>query len=135
MKVALTVWEGRVSPVFDVCREALILDVADSRVEACTNQPLAGTDLHARTGQLVARGVDTLICGAISNEALQELEARGIRVIAFIAGNVDAVISAFANGRLPDDGFTMPGCGRRRRTRGARCAAGRARGSGRGNPK
>lgn len=119
MKVALTVWEGRVSPVFDVCREALILDVGDGRADARTNQPLAGIDLRARTAQLVARGVDTLICGAISREAQQDLEAHGIRVIAFVAGGVDDVISAFANGQLSDAKFSMPGCGRRQRRRGS----------------
>lgn len=121
MKVALTVWEGRVSPVFDVCREALILDVRDGRLEAFPNQSFTGNDYRTRTQLLVENGVEILICGAISTEARMELQARAIRVIPFVAGSAEEVIASFAAGQFPDELFPMPGCGRRRgrRRRGA----------------
>ena len=123
MRVALTVWEGRVSPVFDVCREALVLDIENRQVAASSKQPLSCAAPSNKTQLLVDRGVHTLICGAISNELLGELESKGIQVIAFIAGDVESVIAAFAAGDLPNAKFTMPGCPQRPRS----CGAGRGR--------
>ena len=34
MKAALTVWDGRISPVFDVSREALVLTIENGAVVA-----------------------------------------------------------------------------------------------------
>lgn len=59
--------------------------------------------------------IETLICGAISAPLREELVARGVRVIAFVAGDVDEVLLAFAAEMLPDPRFSMPGCGGRRR--------------------
>jgi len=60
--------------------------------------------------RLVEYGVDTLICGAVSTELLQELKSREIRVIAFVSGEADSVIDAFVAGDLPNERFSMPGC-------------------------
>ena len=40
MKAALTVWEGRVSPVFDVSREALVLTIEDGAVGARSRESI-----------------------------------------------------------------------------------------------
>jgi len=44
MKVALTVWNGRISPVFDVSRKILILDVSHGVVTGQREEPLEGID-------------------------------------------------------------------------------------------
>ena len=48
------------------------------------------------------------------------MEARGIRVVPWVAGDADTVLGEFVAGRLPSERFMMPGvggrgCGRRRR--------------------
>lgn len=116
MRVALTVWEGRVSPVFDVCREALILDIENQLVVASSKQTLLTTDLRSKAQRLVDCCVDTLICGAISNEVLRELESLQIRVITFVSGEANAVVAAFLAGDLPHPSFTMPGCTQQRKS-------------------
>jgi predicted Fe-Mo cluster-binding NifX family protein len=131
MRVALTVWNGRVSPVFDVCTEALILDIDNGRVTASFRLALSNEEPAGRTHQLADSAVGTLICGAISNEARQQLESRGIHVIAFVAGDAEPVIAAFTAGQLPDDRFSMPGCRRRHRARGAGQGGGCRHGAGR----
>ena len=110
MRVDLTVWEGRVSPVFDVCREVLILDIDNGQVATSSRQTLSSAEPCNKAQQLVHCGVSTLICGAISNEVLRDLQFKGIQVIAFIAGEVDSIIAAFTAGNLPNARFTMPGC-------------------------
>jgi predicted Fe-Mo cluster-binding NifX family protein len=74
-------------------------------------------------------GVETLICGAISEPVHRELTVRGVKVLRFVAGEIDEVVQAFIAGTLPAPALSMPGCcARQNRFRG-----GRARGGGPGN--
>lgn len=124
MKLALTVWNGRISPVFDVCREALVVDIERGVVVSSSVHGLEGGTDFDRVGRLSGMGVETLICGAISRPLHRELLARHVEVIGFVAGDVGAVLAAFLTGRLGGNDFAMPGCGRcRRRMRGAPVAA------------
>lgn len=110
MKVAVTIWDGRVSPVFDVSREALVLTVEEGaetgRCTSSLDSPIAALKVET----LLGLGVDTLICGAISEALRHELTFRGVRVIGFVAGNLDEVIQAFLAGQLPARALAMPGC-------------------------
>jgi predicted Fe-Mo cluster-binding NifX family protein len=129
MKAALTVWEGRISPVFDVSREALVLTVEDGKVVARSSQSIETPTAALKLERLAALGVDTLICGAISEPLHRELDARGMRVIAFVAGEIEVVEAALLTGRLPGPSLLMPGCRRRRmRCRGGGSGGRRSRG-------
>ena len=124
-KVALTIWEGRISPVFDVCREALVLTVEGGAITAQSRERIDAAADADRIRRLEALGVHTLICGAISEPLRREISARGVRVIGFVAGGVEEVVRAYLDGALPDPGLSMPGC--RRGMRGARRRQGRGR--------
>jgi predicted Fe-Mo cluster-binding NifX family protein len=112
MRVAITVSQGRVSPVFDVSREAIVLEVDKRRVAASSQQALVTDDLLQKSQQLSNLGINTLVCGAISNEALEQLRAIGIDVIGFVTGEVDTVVEALVEGDLPNATLAMPGCQR-----------------------
>ncbi len=115
---ALTVWDGRISPVFDVSREVIVLTVQRGAVTARQRESLAAPTPALRVARLVGLGIDTLVCGAISEPLRQALEARGIRILGFVAGEVDEVVAAFVAGSLPTPALSMPGCrGRQRRLR------------------
>jgi predicted Fe-Mo cluster-binding NifX family protein len=114
MKVALTIWDGRVSPVFDVSREALVLTIDGGGVTERRIERLDVASPEHKVGRLAALGVDTLICGAISDSPYQELVSRGVQVLGFVAGDAEAVVEAFQAGRLPSAAFSMPGCRRQR---------------------
>lgn len=121
MKVALTVWNDRVSPVFDVARQVLLLDVKEGRVVARYEESLPGTDPQAQAERLGALNAQTLICGAISKAMAGLLAARNITVVPFTAGGVEKVLAAWLAGNLPDPALSMPGCcGNRRRNWGGR---------------
>jgi predicted Fe-Mo cluster-binding NifX family protein len=110
MRVALTTWNGRVSPVFDVARQLLILDVEENRVTARREEPLPGTDPEAQADRVAALGADVLICGAVSRPMAAWLAAKKVRVMPFTAGAVDEVIAAWLSGKLPGHAWCMPGC-------------------------
>ena len=119
MKVALATWNGRISPVFDVARQVLMLDIEDGRVTGRHEETLPGTEPQAQAGRLAALAPQTLICGAISQPMAAMLAATSIRVIPFTAGAVEEVLAAWLDGSLPNPALSMPGCcGRMRRCRG-----------------
>jgi predicted Fe-Mo cluster-binding NifX family protein len=123
MKVALATWNGRVSPVFDVAKQVVVLDIKEGRVVARREEELPGTEPQAQADRLAMLAPQTLICGAISNAMASLLAAENIRVIPFTAGDVEKVLAAWLAGNLPNPALSMPGCcGRRRRQRtGRRC--------------
>jgi predicted Fe-Mo cluster-binding NifX family protein len=130
MLFVIPIWRGRVSPVFDVAQQAVLADteqVAGGREEFV----LGSTDPHERARTLAARGVELLICGAISQPHRAALAGHGIRVFAGICGEVERVIEAWRTGALPQEDLLMPGC-RRHCHRGGRGGRGRGRGGGRG---
>lgn len=118
MLVAVTVWNGRVSPVFDVSREALLFAVEGAAVSARRNESIESPSAALKIDKLIEFGVETLICGAISEPLHWELTARGVVVFGFVAGEIDEVVEAFIAGGLPAAALSMPGCcGRRNRFR------------------
>jgi predicted Fe-Mo cluster-binding NifX family protein len=123
----------RISPVFDVARQVLMLDVEDGRVIARHEETLPGTDTdpQAQAARLTALAPQTLICGAISQPMAAMLAAKGVRVIPFTAGPVEEILAAWLAGSLPNPSLSMPGCrGRMRRCRGGRAEGRRGRGGG-----
>ena len=119
MKAALTVWDGRVSPVFDVSREAVILTIANGAVGGRSTENIEAPTAALKIERLLVLGVETLICGAISEPLHRELTLRGVTVFGFVAGEIDEVVQALIADTLPAPALSMPGCcGRQNRFRG-----------------
>ena len=117
MKVALTVWNGRISPVFDVSRKILVLDIHHGVVTGRREELLEGIDPVQKAGKLVEWEVRTLLCGAISQPQAGLFAAYGIRTFPFIAGDVEEVIEAYLARKLSNRRMAMPGCSRDGRRR------------------
>lgn len=121
MKTALTCWKGRIAPVFDVARQVCIVRTGSGRVLDETTAALPADGPAAKVHRLTELGIDVLICGAISQSLQKMAEAHGIRVIAFVAGEVRDVLAAWMEDTIDNSVFAMPGCrGRRRRHRNGR---------------
>jgi predicted Fe-Mo cluster-binding NifX family protein len=110
MKVALPIWDGRVSPVFDVAHELLVVDVNGQAVGTQATHVIAETDAADRAKTVADLGVTVLICGAISQALDQLLLSRGVRVIPRKCGDAHEVLAAHITGRLDEPQYTMPGC-------------------------
>jgi predicted Fe-Mo cluster-binding NifX family protein len=117
MKLALPVWQGRISPVFDVAGQLLLIELADGQEVAREERPVEGTSVDERARKLVELGIETLICAGISQPLEAMLANRGIRVIARVCGGVEEVLAAFLAGHLGEERFAMPGCCRQMRRR------------------
>ena len=127
MRIAIPVWQGRVSPVFDVATQMLIVDLdAEGEVDRHC-ESVAQMDIEQRSAWLAHLGVQQAICCAVSRGLEMLLEARGIRVLSRICGNVDEVLQAYQNGALEGDRFAMPGCCADGQCRRRGMAAGRGR--------
>jgi predicted Fe-Mo cluster-binding NifX family protein len=130
MKLAITIWNGRIAPVFDACGKALALDVEaaldNTRLKAIHAQNTVLLDfgncsLTERVCILESAHIDELICGALSCEAEYLLNKAGIQIHSFIAGNQDEVLQAWLENKLQTEEFSLPGCTcahRRRHRRG-----------------
>ena len=109
MKLAIPVWEGRVSSVFDFARSAVVVTWDSPTQVDCTEVALSGKGPN-RIAVLEQLGVDTLICGAISRPLASWASACGIRLFPYVTGAVDEVIEAFEKGQLGLEEFVLPGC-------------------------
>ncbi len=110
MKVAVTVWKNRISPLFDATRTLLIAVIHDRVVIEKTIVPLECISPFSRAATLESLGVETLICGGVSDFFAKLIEARNIQIISFVAGRVDEVLDAYLKNTLCQKRFRMPGC-------------------------
>ena len=115
MKVAVPDWRGRVSPVFDVAEQVLLIDFDSEGEEGSRRtENLGSVAPHDRARQLTELGVAVVVCGAISWPLEALLTAGGIRVIALICGEVEDVVRAFRDGTLDEERYALPGSRRKR---------------------
>jgi len=113
-RIAISIWEGRVSPVFDVAKRLLIVDIENNHEVGRYEEIMPETELINRAGHVVRLGVQLLICGAISWPLEGRLIFAGVRVISQTCGLVEGVLRSFIRGNFDENMFLMPGCGGRR---------------------
>jgi predicted Fe-Mo cluster-binding NifX family protein len=127
MKAAIPCWQGRISPVLDSAERFLFVESADGETVREEISLPAGSPFD-RARSLAGRGVEAVVCGAVSREMELALRSAGLEVLANRCGPVDEVVAAFMRGQLDEERFAMPGCcGRRRRNRRGRPCDGRGR--------
>jgi predicted Fe-Mo cluster-binding NifX family protein len=117
MRVAIPLWQGRVSPVFDEASRILLVDVSEKQEQHRQEETLVARNPFERAQLLPKLGVDLLICGMISQTQQTALVSAGIRIIPHICGSMEEVITAFLDGRIENGALLMPGCGGRKRMR------------------
>jgi predicted Fe-Mo cluster-binding NifX family protein len=96
MRVAVTVFGSTVSPLFDAAQQLLVADLEHG--EIC-NQRRVSIGSHSPTDRLfmlASRGVQVLICGAISSLLQRMLSEHGIRVYPWVSGEVDQILDVLS---------------------------------------
>ncbi len=111
MKLALTVWEGRISPLFDSARMLLIADIENRQIAGKHFERFDGGSAFSRAERLNDLGVNLLICNGISTAFANLIEAYRIKIIPFVAGPLDEVLEAYLTGKLSGK-RCAPRCGR-----------------------
>ena len=109
MRVAITVWGNRISPVLDSAQTLLIAEIKESaiitrQIETCSTASIG--DFIAQLSQLK---VHALICGALTHEPATLLSTNGIEVIPFMTGKAELILDFYAKGGNLKE-FIMPGC-------------------------
>ncbi len=117
MRVAIPLWQGRVSPVFDEASRILLVDISNKQEQRRREESLVVQNPFERAKLLPHMGVDLLICGMISQTQQTALASAGVRIIPHICGSMEDVIAAFLDGRIENGALRMPGCGSQKRLR------------------
>lgn len=100
MRVAITIWENRISPVADSAGEMLVVDIADGSIIRRRHERFADDSLFHRAERLSELCIGIFICGAISDFYSSLVEGYGIRLIPFAHGRVDEVLNQFLTSSL-----------------------------------
>ena len=113
MRVAIPVFQSKISPRFDSTQDFVLLEIEKSKVMRRADLPTKGWPVSAKLKHMVDLGVDTLICGGIDLESMQQLNFSGIKVYSWITGEVDDVVACFLDRGL-ESGIILGARGRRK---------------------
>ncbi len=119
MKIAITAWGNRISPVFDAAGTLLVAEIENQTVKGKFYHAFKPDDIDQLALFMKQEHIHTLICGAISTTPATQIVAHHIHLIPFVSGNVLTVLDSFATRNTIDQAFMMPGC--RCRLEGAPC--------------
>jgi len=110
MKIAITTWGNRVSPVFDAAKTLLIADIENQSINSKTYESFQPDDIMALAALLNRENVTALVCGAISETYAARLAENRVRMFAFVTGNAMDVLDCLAMHNTIKPAFKMPGC-------------------------
>ncbi len=109
MKIAITIWGNRVSPVFDAARTLMIAEIAKGRIIEKTYTRFSPASPIELIQTLDRKQIQVLVCGAISSGQTKALSDAGIHLISFVTGNAVSVLDHVAAGQTLEAEFIMPG--------------------------
>jgi predicted Fe-Mo cluster-binding NifX family protein len=119
--LAIPILRCRVAPVLNWCSRIQIFPEDPSSVGEGQELNLPHLEAPQRLQVLREKGVNTLICGALSAELLQYAQNLGFTVVSGVAGEVQEVVQSYRQNTLAQPKFWLPGCrGPRRYGRGWR---------------
>ncbi len=121
-RAAITVWEDRISPVFESSGFLLIVKVLRGLVTDRSIIPFDPEKLQELVSLFRRDGISVLICGAITNEQAEIMQKAGIEIVSFISGNQKDVLKLLQDSQPAWDLIKMPGCRKNSRCR-VRCSA------------
>lgn len=121
MKVALLIAHGRVSPVFETTLTWQLIDATPTQYEVKGMRYFNNQNETDMVNELLKQDVEMIICGALPFYIEEYLISQGCEVFAFIAGDVNEVVTALHLNILDRPKFKMPGCQKRKKRRNNVC--------------
>lgn len=109
MRIAISIWEDKISPVLDTASKLLIVENETETESSRFEANLIEKNMSRRCSFIRGLDLDVLICGAISRQLAEMLKASGIKIISGISGPAEDVLAAYLQGALIRSGFFMPG--------------------------
>lgn len=108
-RIAIPTFRNKVSPVFDSCTRVLLVDIEADREADRKEIYLDALTLTERVTILLKSGVETVICGGISDVMERMLKGEEIDLISDITGEIEHVLKAYLDQRLDRSQFHIPG--------------------------
>jgi predicted Fe-Mo cluster-binding NifX family protein len=100
MKIAIPLFNGRISPRFDFSPEMWVVTVENGVLVDQERFPSTNLNLTQRLEQITSKRVDKVICGGIDRFSLDQLGIRGIEVVPDIMGEAEQAFALFMRGKL-----------------------------------
>lgn len=111
MKIIITVWDKRISPVFDTAAQMLLVEIKDGEVAQKALFPVSDNPFTTVLQLQKQEQIELLLCGALCRRGEIRLQAAGVDVYPFLSGDVELVIQGLLTGSDLSF-FAMPGCRR-----------------------
>ncbi len=99
-RVAITVFENRISNRLDCSENILLYSVEKDKIESHETVHLVQASPSKKINILLEMGIDVLICNGITDFYYRKLNKSKIQVIPWISGEIEEVINQFLNGKL-----------------------------------
>ncbi|MFW6325305.1 MAG: NifB/NifX family molybdenum-iron cluster-binding protein [Desulfovermiculus sp.] len=110
MRICLAAYNHRLAALFDTASRLLLFDALGDRLQPAGEVHPPGDGAASRIAAVLACGAEVLVCGAMSRCTRRILSDSGLVVWDWVRGDIDEVLTAWAQGRLQD--LSMPGCQR-----------------------
>ncbi len=109
MKLAIAKSGSTVATVFDFATEMLVVEYTN--INSIRKQSIDFKEqvIPLRAAQLKKLGIDTLICGVISNPLASMIEYHGIRIFDGITGDVETILQEFLRNNRQFTRYKLPG--------------------------
>jgi predicted Fe-Mo cluster-binding NifX family protein len=108
-RVAIPVFESRVSPVLDSCRRIVVVDIEGGCEIRRQEIVLKKMSIHERLEVIARWGIKKIICAGVSDIMCKFLASKNVAIISGIAGELEKIIDAYICNRLDEPCFLMPG--------------------------
>lgn len=108
-RVAIPVFQARVSPVLDSCQRMVVVDIEAGREIRRQELNLEKLSVPERIEVIARWGIRKIICAGVSDFMCKFLAGKNIALISGIAGELEKIINAYVCNRLDDACFLMPG--------------------------
>ena len=109
MKIAIPLFNERVSPRFDCARSFLLAVAENGRAVKREEIPAALWSPLERVERLRELGVDTLICGGIDEASSRRLILHDIKLYSWVTGLAEEALQSLLKGGLKSCAMVGPG--------------------------
>ena len=131
VKIAIPLFNSRVSPRFEFASRVLIATIDNGEVVERREYSFTNLNPIRRSALISELGVSVLICGGIRDFSVRLLMGNGVEVIPMVAGEAEYVLNLFINDNV-HSAIIPRASGRRYAHHPGRRGRCRSRGRGRG---
>lgn len=108
-RIAIPVFQSRISPVLDACKRLLVVDIDNGKEIQRSDVSLKKMSRRERTEAISRWNIDTIICAGVSELMCSYIASQDVRLVCGIAGELEKIIDAYIHNRLDQECFLMPG--------------------------